>query len=235
MHQPGVQEAGGYKAAIYGGLPRAGPLQERHGKADRKERAASHTEQASSASESLCAGAPGLACLPEMMQHRGTGAAPEKTIPRRGRWQRGRRSPDRDAPGPSPSPGLPRLRSPPFHAAAPRPHHRRGSRGKQDCTISTTTPKGALMWWKNHNLSHSLLEDEAGEKMSPQPHKGLPRILSPPQAEPPAGSPPHQGSLAITDPSQGRGSILLSSSEPPFPPSLPVTKCPPSSRPRWAL
>lgn len=70
----------GDKATIYCGVPRARPLQECRGKDDRKERGASHTEQASSPSESLCAGAPGLAFLPEMMQHWGTGAAPEQTI-----------------------------------------------------------------------------------------------------------------------------------------------------------
>lgn len=61
--------SGGEKAAVDEGALGQRPLQESHGKDDRKERDAPHTEQASSASESLCAGAPDLAFLPEMMQH----------------------------------------------------------------------------------------------------------------------------------------------------------------------
>lgn len=58
----------GDKAAVEGALGRR-PLQESRAKDDRKERDVLHTERASSASESLCAGAPDLALLPEMMQH----------------------------------------------------------------------------------------------------------------------------------------------------------------------
>lgn len=61
--------SGREKAAVDEGALGRRPLQESHGKDDRKERDAPHTEQASSASESLCAGAPDLAFLPEMMQH----------------------------------------------------------------------------------------------------------------------------------------------------------------------
>lgn len=61
--------SGREKAAAGEGALGRRPLQESHGKDDRKERDAPHTEQASSASESLCAGAPDLAFLPEMMQH----------------------------------------------------------------------------------------------------------------------------------------------------------------------
>lgn len=61
MHQPGVQEAGGHKAAIYGGLPRAGPLQERRRKADRKERARAHRTSFIGFRKPLCWGSgPGL-------------------------------------------------------------------------------------------------------------------------------------------------------------------------------
>lgn len=61
--------SGREKAAVDEGALGRRLLQESHGKDDRKERDAPHTEQASSASESLCAGAPDLAFLPEMMQH----------------------------------------------------------------------------------------------------------------------------------------------------------------------
>lgn len=99
------------KAAVDEGALGRRPLQESRGKDDRKERDAPHTEQASSASESLCAGAPDLAFLPEMMQHWGTRSVPEKTIHRLCRWQCSQRISDQNTPEPiqaqRASPGLP--------------------------------------------------------------------------------------------------------------------------------
>lgn len=159
--------SGGDKAAVDEGALGRRPLQESCGKDDRKERDAPHTEQASSASESLCAGAPDLAFLPEMMQHWGTRSVPEKSIHRLCRWRGGQRLSDQNTPEPiqgrrsPPQTSLRAPQVPPFHITTSLQAWPQLQAERTLCERERKKQKG-LKYCKNHSSSPRWGREEMG-------------------------------------------------------------------------